>query len=130
MHYPVDITWKREKIFDFGDSWYDLLTLTVTDKGKSKDYPMWLSISSFIGAENSFEACLTFELPKELKDVPPPLEEISKEDADECKAIMAALPLDFLYDIADQIKKDCHPDTSDDEYLDVSISWPFSKGAM
>lgn len=46
---------------------------------------------------------------------------------DSIREIIETLPLDFFYDLADQIKDDCYPDVENTN-LSVSFRWPFSEG--
>ena len=125
QHIPIDITWVREVWFDDGESWQDQIILTITKNGKTKDYPLWLNVTR-PDEQGLCNADLTFELPYALKNTKPPLPVISEEDAAECKDIIEALPLDFFFDLADQIKDDCYPDVEDTN-LSVSFHWPFSE---
>jgi len=125
QHIPIDITWVREVWFDDGESWQDQVILTITKNGKSKDYPLWLNVTR--PDEKGFcNADLTFELPYTLKNTNPPLPVISEEDAAECRDVIETLPLDFYYDLADQIKDDCYPDVEVTN-LSVFFHWPFSE---
>ena len=115
LHVPVDVTWKKEWYADHGtDERYETLLLTVTERGKEKQYPMCLKTLKQ-------EIILSFDAPEEEPDMPV----TSAAEIEKCKAVIDTLPVECIADLVNSMMKDL---SGYDDEAAVSFSWPFHTG--
>ena len=123
LHVPVDVSWTKEWYADIGtDERYDIVTLTVAERGKEKQYPMCLKTVRYLDEEPHCEITLSFEAPQEEPDMP----SASAADIKKCIGIIDALPVECIADLLNSMTKDFSGTALEDAA--ISYSWPFHTG--
>ena len=122
LHIPVDITWSREKYSESGATRYDTVIMTVKERGKEKSYSLCLETVSPADGTDQYHVRLSFAAPEDEPELPVS----STADAEECKMVIASLPVEFAADLCRNLIRDLSPvGLVENDHAEVIFETPF-----